>query len=209
MEHEIKKYRYFDLTFLLTTIICLAPLVFGLIKWNYFPEELPFHFNLKGEPDLTGPKIICIVIIPVIAFILNTFVNMIATFTARKAEKVEKPFFIEKWIIPFVFAFISALNYLKAFGSKFNLNIIVVAIVGIIFILLGSAFPSLSPKSANIPVDENAFNKWKKITGFFYIIIGLGNFFCSFFPFGIFVLLGSIIFFFAVTILFVIKVTKK
>jgi len=34
-----------------TSLIILAPMVFGLIMWNELPAEMATHFVTNGEPD--------------------------------------------------------------------------------------------------------------------------------------------------------------
>lgn len=209
MKYDNNKVRFFDITFLFTSIICITPLVFGFIVWNQLPDQLAYHFNLHGEADLFGNKIIGVLIIPSIVFGLNIFMNLLATIAVKKSDRKEKIFIVEKWIIPIVSTLLAASYYLHAFGSKLEIGMLVLAGISFIFILLGICFPGISPESANIPINVEAFNRWKKINGFVYILLGVIDLFCSFFSFGIYSFLISIIVFILITILFVVKVSKR
>ena len=41
-----------------TSLIILAPMVFGLIMWNELPAEMATHFGTNGEPDGWSSKIL-------------------------------------------------------------------------------------------------------------------------------------------------------
>ena len=38
-------------TLILTSLVILLPMFFGLALWNRLPERMPTHFNFSGEVD--------------------------------------------------------------------------------------------------------------------------------------------------------------
>ncbi|MBR5315350.1 MAG: DUF1648 domain-containing protein, partial [Firmicutes bacterium] len=50
---------------ILTVMICLLPIVFGLTLYNKLPDQMPIHWNGAGEVDGYAPKIVAIAGMPV------------------------------------------------------------------------------------------------------------------------------------------------
>ena len=40
----------------ITSLICLCPIVFGLILWDKLPESMAIHFNINNEADNFASK---------------------------------------------------------------------------------------------------------------------------------------------------------
>ena len=50
MMSMIKKYKW---TLILTGIVTLSPILFGVLFWNQLPQEIPTHFSGAGNtPDM-------------------------------------------------------------------------------------------------------------------------------------------------------------
>ena len=48
MMNEKKPNKIIDVTFILSTLLCFGPMIFGLIMWKKLPEQMPIHFNAAG-----------------------------------------------------------------------------------------------------------------------------------------------------------------
>ena len=45
---NVKKYK---ITIIITTLITLLPILFGLIVWNRLPEQIATHWGADGHAD--------------------------------------------------------------------------------------------------------------------------------------------------------------
>ena len=45
-------------------LVILVPAIVGLIVWNRLPDELPIHYNYKGDADNYAAKWFAVVAIP-------------------------------------------------------------------------------------------------------------------------------------------------
>ena len=42
--------------FIITSFVCLLPILFGVFMWDRLPETMAIHFNFYGEPDNFASK---------------------------------------------------------------------------------------------------------------------------------------------------------
>ena len=71
-------------TIVLTNVIVLLPLMWGIVAYASLPNQIPIHFNLLGEVDCYGPKWIVLLISPILLF-----VQWVAIAIACRVNKVE------------------------------------------------------------------------------------------------------------------------
>jgi uncharacterized membrane protein len=62
-------------------MILLAPFPFLLLNWDRFPEQVPTHFNIEGQPDDYSSKAFGLLLLPV--------VNIIMYFVFRFFPKID------------------------------------------------------------------------------------------------------------------------
>lgn len=55
-------------------LICLLPMIAGVMKWNELPTQMGIHWNVFGDIDGYGSKIVVFFIIPLIYFLLHCLI---------------------------------------------------------------------------------------------------------------------------------------
>lgn len=60
----------------LSTLICLLPIIYGLIVWNDLPELVPTHWGADGQIDGYSPKALAVFGLPVFLAFINIIVNV-------------------------------------------------------------------------------------------------------------------------------------
>lgn len=160
----------------ITVIVCLLPIILGIVLYNKLPDEMPIHFTFNNEPDNYGPKWFALFGIPVIM----AFIQFIVVIAFREV-KDEKTMFIRlsKWIIPVV----TVLVYLVMLGVPLSGTTSYVGksicfIVGMLFIVTGNYIPKVDYETGkNIfnprPKDEKAFRKMSRIMGYSMVTLGI------------------------------------
>jgi uncharacterized membrane protein len=64
---------------ILIWLILLLPFIYALIVWNKIPEQVPTHFNVKGEPDDYSNKAFALLLLPC----MNVIIYFILFFIPR------------------------------------------------------------------------------------------------------------------------------
>ncbi len=84
------KNRLIDATAIITSFLCLCPMIYGIIMWNKLPELMPIHFDANGEPNNWGPRWVTVYFLPVFLAIINLVVNFSFYFKARQSGETVK-----------------------------------------------------------------------------------------------------------------------
>ena len=58
-------------TLILSVIICLLPMILGVVFYNKLPEQMPIHFTINDVPDNYAPKNFALFGIPLIMAIVQ------------------------------------------------------------------------------------------------------------------------------------------
>ena len=69
-------------TLLITCLICLLPIVLGIIWWESLPDTMAIHFNINNEPDNFASKGFVVFGMPVLMMLLQIiccFINKISS----------------------------------------------------------------------------------------------------------------------------------
>lgn len=164
-------------TLILTVIICLLPMLLGIVLYNHLPEQMPIHFTLGNIPDNYAPKNVALFGIPIIMAI----VQAISIFgTMNKLKNKEKPRIakIMEWFIPIITILLYIIMVEVALGSDVYVGKCVFLILGILFIIIGNYLPKMSYDTAKgvfhpTPKNEQSFRKMSRILGYTFIILGV------------------------------------
>jgi uncharacterized membrane protein len=126
--------------------IVLAPFVYLAIIWNTLPEEVPTHWNYKGEVDKWGDKyslIALLFLLPVLTYVLMLVIPKIDP--KKKIELMGGKYYQLKFILVL---FMSTLAFIilniSVNQSTSSSNLIFIPI-GVLFIVLGNYFKVIQP----------------------------------------------------------------
>ena len=82
-----EKKSIFNLTFFITSLLCLVPIAVGFILWDKLPENIPQQYGYNDEATWTLPKLWGIITLPIFMFIINLVMHLIITFSKSKDDK--------------------------------------------------------------------------------------------------------------------------
>lgn len=127
-------------TLIITGLIILIPFIWGLITYTSLPNQIPIHFNIAGDVDGYGPKIIVLLISPIILTI-----QWSATIEAQIRSKNEdiKDKYISgmSWTLSAVAVALGVVMYNCAIGNLVTVQRLAPIIVGITFVVMGNLMP--------------------------------------------------------------------
>ncbi|MFA6774205.1 MAG: DUF1648 domain-containing protein, partial [Sphaerochaeta sp.] len=75
-----------DRTLVVTTLVCLLPLVFSALVYAELPDRVAIHFNAAGEPDNFASKAFAAFGLPLLLTLLNVVLQV-----ALKADPKRDP----------------------------------------------------------------------------------------------------------------------
>ena len=128
---------------LLTSMVILFPILWGLIIWPQLPNQIPIHFNLAGQANNFQSKPLAVFGLPLFLLLVHLFVIFMIGRDPKNRTMNEKMVKVIYWLIPIVSLSVFYLIYSKALGSTTNPSIVVSALLGLIFVIMGNYMPKL------------------------------------------------------------------
>ena len=128
---------------LLTSIVILLPMIWGLIIWKQLPNQISIHFNLAGQANNFQSKPLAVFGLPLFLLLVHLFVIFVTARDPKNRTMNEKMVKVIYWLTPIVSLSLSYLIYSKALGSTTNPSIFVSALLGLIFVMMGNYMPKL------------------------------------------------------------------
>lgn len=126
-------------------ILIVTSLLIELLVYNKLPDLVPVHWNVSGEIDGYGPKIVGAFLTPVIMIFTWGGMKFLPKIDPRKRnyEKFEKSYsIIVNMLITFFFV-VHIVTLGTALGYNIPVGMIVPIIVGLLFVVIGNYMPKL------------------------------------------------------------------
>ena len=173
----MKKYSKTQL--IITSVVILIPVIIGLFLWNKLPDRVVTHWNGNGEPDGWSSKGFAVFGLPLILLAAHWIAIFLTTHDPRNKYQNSKVFGLIIWLMPIVSLGFCDTTYAVTLGYEVNINMIVCAFLGILFILIGNYLPKCKQNyTIGIKVvwaldDEENWNKTHRLAGKLWVIGGL------------------------------------
>ena len=133
--------KHTKLNIILSCIILVAPMIFGMIVWNKLPESMPIHWGVHGEVNGWSSKPFAVFVLPL--FILA--IHGICIFASRKdfrnKKQSPKVMGLVLWICPLLSVMANSLTYAVALGKEINVLFVVSLTMGALFVIIGNYLP--------------------------------------------------------------------
>lgn len=175
-----------DKTAIITSLVCLIPIIIGIIIYNKLPEQLPTHFDFKGEVDSYSSKNFTVFCMPLILCALNLFTHFMLNNDPKK-RNIDKFFMnIGKWTIPVVSIIVLTITYLVGMEIHISVEKFVPAMISLLFIVIGNYLPKCKQNyTAGIRLpwtlgSEENWNRTHRLAGFIWLVAGVVLFVSSF-----------------------------
>ena len=165
---------------ILTTIICLLPILIGVVLWNQLPDVMATHFDMNGEPNGWSSKAFTVFGLPVFIAVINVLCTVVTENDPRRHKYPEKMMKLVYWICPVVSWICMAATYGYEFGlSQQKMLGFVYLFVGVIFIVLGNYMPKVKQNyylGIKLPwtyKSEENWNKTHRMAGKLWVVGGI------------------------------------
>ena len=85
---------------IITSIICLLPIICGLMFYNELPESVAIHWGIDNNPNGYFSKPAFVFGLPIIMLALQVVCCVISDLSDKNPEANKKAIKVYKWIIP-------------------------------------------------------------------------------------------------------------
>lgn len=168
-----------DPVLIITTVICLLPIILSILLYNKLPTQIAIHFDNNGNPDNYWPKDIAIFGPPVFLAIINVYTHFRLNNDPKRCNTSFLLVAISKWVISLTSVIVMPRTLFIALGYPVPITIISNAIVGVIFVAMGNYLPkckqnyTLGIKNPWTLDNTDIWNKTHHMAGYLWIIGGL------------------------------------
>lgn len=166
-------------TLLITSLVILLPIVFGLLRWDCLPELVPSHWGLNGEVDGWSSRTQAVFLFPLLLLGVHWFCVLMTAIDPKNRDQSHKPITLVLWICPLMSLLLGGVTYASALGHALNVNMIVLPAMGVLFIVIGNYMPKCKPNYTigyKLPWTLNSAENWvatHRVAGRVMILAGM------------------------------------
>lgn len=168
-----------DMNLLITTAICLMPIVLALIVYDELPERVAVHFNFSGNPDNYFPKALVAFGLPFFFAAVNVYMHFRLNNEPKSQNISSTVKILSKWAVPVVSITMIPITLFMAMGVKINITMIATAFAGVVIVIFGNYLPKCKRNYTvgiklpwTLDSEEN-WNKTHRFSGFVWAIGGM------------------------------------
>ena len=164
---------------ILTSMVILFPMFWGLMIWSQLPNQISIHFNISDQADNFQPKPLVVFGLPIFLLLVHLFVIFMIGRDPKNRTMNEKMVKVIYWLIPIVSLSVFYLIYNKALGSTTNPSVFVSVLLGLIFVIMGNYMPKLKVNHTvgiRLPwtlQSEDNWHKTHRLAGKLWVLGGL------------------------------------
>lgn len=173
---------------ILSSAVILLPLLAGLILWNKLPEQMITHWGADGNADGWSSRAFAVFGLPLFILAMHWLCALFTAKDSKNKDQNKKVFGMVLWICPIVSLFAGAAIYAAALGKAFDMNMIGLLLIGLMFVVIGNYLPKCKQNhTIGIKVmwtlsDEENWNATHRFGGKVWVIGGLLLMACAFLP---------------------------
>ena len=163
---------------ILTTAVCLLPILAGLALYSRLPEQVPTHFDFSGTPNGWSSRTFAVFGMPGLMAAINLFLHICLEKDPRRANMSGALKHISLWIIPLLSLLTSGLTLGAAMGWPVHVETVIPVLVGVIFLVTGNYLPKTKQNTTmgiRLPWtlnSEEIWNRTHRLSGFLWAAVG-------------------------------------
>ena len=133
------------LKILISSLVTLSPIAFGLAVWDKLPETMSTHWGVSGEADGFSSRGFAVFGLPLILLVLH-FICITTSFFDKhnRGTKAQNMIY---YIVPGISLFTNAMVYSAAFEKTWDFFALVPVLLGILFAVMGNLMPKVRRNS--------------------------------------------------------------
>ncbi|MDI9442210.1 MAG: DUF1648 domain-containing protein [Bacillota bacterium] len=165
-------------TLLLTSLVCLLPLVMSVVVYKDLPDRVAIHWDSSGKPDNFASKAFAAFGLPFVMFGLNVFSKLYLLNDPKRENISQAAQLVANWLPPLLSVILVPVTLLVALGRDIQIALVAKLILGVTLILVGNYLPKSRQNytvGIKIPwtlADVDNWNKTHRFAGYLYIASG-------------------------------------
>ena len=209
--------KHTKLNIILSCIILVAPMIFGMIVWNKLPESMPIHWGVNGEVNGWSSKPFAVFVLPLLILAIHGVCIFASRKDFRNKKQSPKVMGLVLWICPLLSVMANSLTYAVALGKEINVLFVVSLTMGALFVLIGNYLPKCQQnRMVGIRIiwtlkNEANWNATHRFAGKVWVIGGLLLMASSLLPYSIlpWVMIALLVVFIGLPVLYSYRFHKK
>ncbi len=178
-----------DMNLMITTVLCLLPIVLALILYDRLPDQIAVHFDNTGNPDNYFPKAVAAFGLPVLFAAINIYTHFRLNNEPKRQNMSSALRLFSKWTVPVISIIMIPITLFMAIGAKINIVMIGTAVTGVVIVIFGNYLPKCK-RNYTIGIklpwtldSEENWNKTHRFSGFVWVLGGMAFIISAFFSF--------------------------
>ena len=165
-------------TLIITSLICLLPMLVGALVYSRLPEQVATHFDLQGNPDGWSSRAFAVFGLPGILLAVNLLIPFALQADPKHKNMSGALVNIVIWTVPVVSLLCSGLTLGRALGYDLRIEVVLPVFMGVLFILIGNYLPKTKQSytmGIKLPwtlASEENWNRTHRLGGFLWVIGG-------------------------------------
>ena len=165
-------------TLIITSLICLLPMLVGALVYSRLPEQVATHFDLQGNPDGWSSRAFAVFGLPGILLAVNLLIPFALQADPKHKNMSGALVNIVIWTVPVVSLLCSGLTLGRALGYDLRIEMMLPVFMGVLFILIGNYLPKTKQSytmGIKLPwtlASEENWNRTHRLAGFLWVIGG-------------------------------------
>lgn len=167
---------------IITTIICILPMILGIVFYNKLPDEVITHWNAEGVADGYSDKNFAVFGLPLIMAGLNIILHFQINNDPKYDRMGRMIVLISKLTVPVISVLMisaSVIYSIEEYKPAVSVTKIVLILVSLLIILMGNYMPKCRQNytvGIKLPWtldDEDNWNKTHRLAGYIWMAGGI------------------------------------
>ena len=173
---------------LLTTIVCLIPVIAGIILYPKLPNQIATHWDSQGNVNGMSSKFVGAIVFPGILVGVNLIFPILLRVDPKYENMNGKLKTLTHWIIPVVEMVCAGSTLTAGLGMKNHVEVVGPMLVGVLLVLIGNYLPKTKQSytmGIKLPWTLNSEENWNhthRMAGFLWVAGGLVMIVCGILP---------------------------
>ena len=134
----IKKYKWL---LLISSVIILLPMLFGIILWDELPEILATHWGVDNQPNGYSSRAMAVYGMPLIMLAVQWFCVLTVELDIKKRNHGPEMIKLMLCVIPVMTVLVMTVTYAYALGISVNMGFWALFFLGLLFMVIGNYLP--------------------------------------------------------------------
>ena len=162
-----------------TALVCLLPIVLGVVLWERLPETMAIHYDINNNADGFASKGYVVFGLPFMMTVMQVVLCIANDMSLKNRDKNIN--YVTKWIIPVMTIVLYVVTMLVGLGYNVDIRRVCAVIIGVVMLATGACMGKLDYVK-NRDYDKETAKKINKLSGILMMVAGVLFFGSILFP---------------------------